>query len=136
MDLYVNTIYMQHTPVIAVIEDDKPIQLMYKTKLELAGFTVVTADDGEQGLEVIRKHSPALILLDIRMPVMNGDEMLVRLRETDANSHTRVIVLTNISRDEAPSNLRLLNVDRYLVKAHHTPTQVVETVQSVLRLDK
>lgn len=117
---------------IAVIEDDLPIQMLYKAKLELAGYTVVTAANGHDGLAVIQHSNPALVLLDLRMPVMNGDEMLARLRETKWGASIRVIILTNISRDEAPSNLRLLGVDRYLVKAHHTPTQIVEIIREVL----
>ena len=117
---------------IAIVEDDLPIQLLYQTKLELAGYHVVTALNGKDGLEIVRKNSPSLILLDLRMPVMNGDEMLARLRETEWGASIRVIVLTNISRDEAPISLRLLHVDRYLVKAHHTPSQIVEIVQEIL----
>ncbi len=66
------------------------------------------------------------------MPVMNGDEMLEKLRQTDWGSKIRVIILTNISRDEAPKNLGLLNVDRYIVKAHHTPQQVLDIINEIL----
>ncbi len=117
---------------IAIVEDDKPIQFLYKSKLELEGFQVATADNGQEGLAIIREHEPELILLDIRMPVMSGDEMLTRLREQTWGASIRVIILTNISKDEAPSALRFLNVDRYLVKAHHTPRQVVDVVNEVL----
>lgn len=119
-------------PTIAVIEDDKPIQDLYRTKLELTGFEVITADNGADGLQVLEQTVPDLILLDLRMPVMSGDEMLQKLRETEWGASIRVIVLTNISRAEAPSSLRFLAVDRYLVKAHHTPAQVVEVVNEVL----
>lgn len=63
---------------------------------------------------------------------MNGDEMLEKLRQTDWGSKIRVIILTNISRDEAPKNLGLLNVDRYIVKAHHTPQQVLDIINEIL----
>ncbi len=121
---------------IAIIEDDKPIQLLYKTKLEIDGFGVVTADNGKIGLTMLKREMPDLVLVDLRMPEMNGDEMLSRLRETQWGAGMRVIILTNISRDEAPSALRFLNVDRYLVKAHHTPKQVVEVVNEVLHIRK
>ena len=117
---------------IAIVEDDLPIANMYKIKLESAGFQTVLAHDGKQGLEVIKKHLPQLVLLDIRMPVMPGDEMLEKMRRTDWGSTIRVIVLTNISRDEAPRSLSLLNVDRYIVKAHHTPAQVLDIINEIL----
>lgn len=121
---------------IAVIEDDKPIQMLYKTKLEIDGFDVITADNGKDGLQKLEDTKPDLALVDLRMPEMSGDEMLARLRQTEWGANIRVIVLTNISRDEAPSALRFLNVDRYLVKAHHTPKQVVDVVNEVLNIRK
>lgn len=117
---------------IAVVEDDHSLQYMYKLKLEHAGFQVHTALNGRQGLEVAEQFRPDLILLDLRMPEMSGDEMLARLRERNWGSDIRIIVLTNISKDEAPAALRFLNVDRYIVKAHHTPGQVLDIVCEVL----
>lgn len=119
---------------ITIVEDDQPIAQMYKFKLESAGFKISLAHDGQEGLEVIQKETPDLILLDLRMPVMTGDEMLEKLRQTDWGSSIRVIVLTNISRDEAPRSLSLLNVDRYIVKAHHTPQQVLDVIHEVLNI--
>jgi hypothetical protein len=54
------------------------------------------------------------------------------LRATDWGSSIRVLILTNISKDEAPQALRFLRVDRYIVKAHHTPSQVIGIVHEVL----
>ena len=117
---------------IAVVEDDEPIREMYKFKLENSGYKVCTAKNGKLGLEVVQEEKPDLILLDIMMPEMNGDIMLQKLRETDWGADIRVVVLTNLSKDEAPHTLRFLNVDRYVVKAHHTPAQVIEIVKEVL----
>lgn len=117
---------------IAVIEDDVALQKMYVYKLEREGFTVQTANNGQQGLALAEKFQPDVMLLDLRMPVMSGDKMLKQLRQTDWGSRIRVIVLTNISKSEAPTTLRLLSVDRYIVKAHTTPADVVHTIKDVL----
>lgn len=117
---------------VAVVEDDQAIQLMYKLKLEREGFTVATASDGRSGLEMVKTFRPDLILLDLVMPGMHGDEMLTRLREQEWASAIRVVVLTNLSKSEAPQSLRFLHVDRYVVKAHHTPAQVVDVVREIL----
>lgn len=117
---------------LAIVEDDIAIATMYEFKLQNDGYDVRRAGDGKTGLELLEKFQPELVLLDLKMPVMGGDEMLARLRETEWGAGVRVIVLTNISRDEAPSALRFLNVDRYLVKAHHTPKQIVDVVNEVL----
>ena len=63
---------------------------------------------------------------------MNGDEMLAKLRETDWGSLLKVIILTNLSKDEAPSILKFLNIERYIVKAHYTPTQVLNVIDEVI----
>jgi len=117
---------------IALIEDDINLQNMYKLKLELEGYEVITAVNGRDGLELIEKHMPTLVLLDLRMPIMSGDEMLTHMRSKEWGGSIRVIVLTNISKSEAPPSLRFLSVDRYIVKAYSTPAQVVEVIEEVL----
>lgn len=117
---------------ILIIEDDQPIRQLYELKLSGFGHQIKTASNGQEGLQICQEFKPDLILLDIRMPVMNGDAMLEKLRATEWGQNIRVIVLTNISRDEAPAVLRFLNVDRYIVKAHHTPQQVLDIVNEVI----
>ncbi len=121
---------------IAIIEDELPIAEMYRMKLSNGGYEVEMAHNGSEGYELIKNFQPDLILLDLRMPDMSGDGMLESVRQAEWGGHPRVVVLTNISRDEAPSSLRLLGVDRYVVKAHHTPTQVLDIVEEVLGTKK
>ncbi len=117
---------------ILVVEDEAAIRQMYEFKLELEGYKVATAGDGAKGLEVAEKFQPDLILLDLRMPIMSGGEMLEKLRASDWGADVKVVVLTNISKSEAPPSLRFLNVERYIVKAHSTPAQVVAIIKEVL----
>jgi len=117
---------------VVVVEDDGDLRFLYQNKLEREGFRVAVAENGTEGLAVIQSTEPHIILLDLRMPGMSGAEMLARLRSEDWGSDIRVIILTNISKDEAPPTLRFLNVDRYIVKAHYTPAQVVGIVREVL----
>ena len=123
---------MSPVPSITIVEDDAAIREMYALKLRAQGYDVSTANDGLEGLEVIQKHLPDLILLDIRMPHMPGHEMLRRMRAEEWGQDAKVIVLTNISRDEAPTDFRFLGVSRYIVKVHHTPKQVMEIIEEVL----
>jgi DNA-binding response OmpR family regulator len=123
---------MPPTQKVVVVEDDDDVQFLYKHRLERDGYTVFTASNGAEGLSVIQQVRPDIVLLDLLMPVMNGVEMLARLRAEDWGSSVRVIILTNISQDEAPEALRLLHVARYVVKAHQTPAQVAALVREVL----
>lgn len=120
-------------PTILVVEDDEPIRTLYELKFKQEGFTVHSAGNGREGLREAEEHAPDLILLDLRMPVMAGDAMLAHLRSTDWGAGIRVIILTNISKSEAPLSLRLLHVDRYVTKVHHTPAQIVDIVREVLQ---
>lgn len=124
---------MSSTKKIAVVEDEPSICEMYRMKLSANGYEVKTAHDGKEGLELAENFKPDLILLDLMMPIMTGGEMLAKLRETEWGANVRVIILTNISRDEAPKELQFLHVDRYIVKAHHTPAQVLEIVDTILK---
>ena len=117
---------------ILIVEDEQVIAQMYLFKLESEGYVVKVAANGEEGLAAVSEFAPDLILLDLRMPVMSGDEMLERLRTSKMGSEIKVIILTNISKDEAPTRLRFLDVDRYVVKAHHTPKQIVDIIREVL----
>ena len=117
---------------IAIIEDEVTIAEMYQFKLKKDGYTVEVARSGNTGLELVETFRPDLILLDLMLPEMTGDEILARIRAKDWGKSIKIIVLTNIGRDEAPARLRELNVNRYIVKAHYTPAQVVKVVEEVL----
>lgn len=119
---------------ILIVEDELQIAKMYEFKLSSSGFEVMCSYNGQDGLEAAERYRPELILLDLMMPIMDGAEMLKSLREKKWGSKIKVIVLTNISRDEAPSYLRFLNVDRYVVKAHYTPSQVVDIIKEVMNI--
>lgn len=124
------------TKKIAIIEDDTPIAQMYQLKFEAEGYEVGVAGNGREGLALIEKLKPDVALVDLMMPEMTGDEMLAELRKTDHGKKIRVIILTNVSRDEASKSLEKLDISGYIVKAHHTPQQVVDMAESVLRLAK
>ena len=121
---------------IALIEDDIAIVQMYSMKFEAEGFDVVYANDGEQGLEVIKDFKPDLVLLDLMMPIMGGAEMLEKMRQEDWGKDIKVIVLTNMGESEAPENLKDLNVESFIVKADLTPKQVAEKVLETLGIEK
>ncbi len=120
------------TKKIAIIEDDDAISQMYGFKFKAEGFEVESAENGIKGLELIEKMKPDIILLDIMMPEMNGDEMLAKMRETKWGSKIKVVVLTNLGEEEIPASVKHLGVLDIVVKAQYTPSQVIDLVKKLL----
>lgn len=119
---------------IAIIEDDSVIAQMYRMKFEADGFEVQVADNGRDGVTLVEQFSPDIVLLDMQMPIMNGDEALKQIRKKDWGKTVPVMVLTNLGEEEAPKDIRSLGIESYIVKADLTPRQVVERVKSTLGL--
>lgn len=117
---------------IAIVEDDQAISQMYRIKFEAEGYTVETADNGQLGLGLIEKMHPDIVLLDLMMPVMTGEEMLAKLRATDWGKDVKVIILTNRGEQEIPPEVKKLGVTAIILKADMTPRQVAELVESKL----
>lgn len=117
---------------IAIIEDDQAISQMYRFKFEAEGYDVQTAENGRLGLELAESMKPDIILLDLMMPEMNGDEMLAAMRKAPWGKDIKVIVLTNMGEQEIPEAVKQLHVDGIILKADMTPRQVAELVKTQL----
>ena len=118
---------------IAIVEDDAAISQMYRIKFETEGYTVETAENGKLGLELAEKMKPNIILLDLMMPVMTGEEMLAKLRKAAWGKNIKVIILTNRGEQEIPDEVHKLGVDAVILKAAMTPRQVAELVKAKLQ---
>lgn len=117
---------------IAIIEDDTVINQMYRMKFEADGFDVRVADNGKTGVEMVEAFEPDIILLDLQMPEMTGDEALKVIRSKDWGKYIPVMILTNLGAEESPKQLQNLNIHSYIVKAELTPSQVVARVKDAL----
>ena len=120
---------------IAIIEDDPVISQMYRMKFEAEGFDVQLADNGKRGVAMAEAFRPDIILLDLQMPEMNGEEALKEIRAEEWGKTTPVIILTNLGAEEAPKSLNSLGIHSYIVKADLTPRQVVDRVKEALKLN-
>ena len=117
---------------IAIIEDDQAISQMYRFKFESEGYSVETAENGKIGLDLSEAFKPDIILLDLMMPEMTGDEMLKQLRETPWGKDIKVIILTNMGEQEVPDSVRTSGITDIILKADMTPRQVAEIVKKHL----
>jgi DNA-binding response OmpR family regulator len=118
---------------IAILEDDAAISQMYRMKFEAEGYDVETAENGKIGLILIKEMNPDIVLLDLMMPEMDGEEMLTLLRKETWGKNVKVIILTNMGESEAPASIKKMNVEAFIVKANMTPRQVAELVKQYLR---
>lgn len=116
--------------LVAVYDHD--LSFMCKLKLERAGFEVRTASDSKEGLKAAEEFRPDIVLVDIAIPG-SGVDLLVRLRQYDWAADARAVAMFNVSKSEAPSSIRFLNIDRLISKTYSTPAQIVETVQAVMK---
>jgi len=119
--------------ILLIIEDDLVLARMYQTLLQNHGYDVKTAVDGETGLKEALDIHPDLILLDIRMPKMDGMTVMHHLREDKWGKTAPIIILTNLDL----SDQRLTGVVKdqpsyYLIKSNNPPDQVLEKVNEIL----
>lgn len=118
---------------IIIVEDNMSLAEIYKTRLELLGYTCFVAYNGITGLYFIQKEIPDLVLLDIMIPDIAGDQVLATLRKSDWGKEIPVYVISNLNESEAPAGLRQLGIAGYSVKATMTDDQIDHIVESILR---
>jgi DNA-binding response OmpR family regulator len=117
---------------ILVVEDDNFLLSMYATKLNLENYKVLQATTGVQALKVVSKELPDLILLDLKLPEMDGFEVLKNLKASKETGAVPVIVLTNYSEKEHIDQCFSLGAADYLIKAHFVPSEVVAKIKRIL----
>ena len=115
---------------IALIDDEKTILDIYSRVLGKE-FEVLTAINGEDGLELIEKEKPVLVLVDIRMPKMDGLEMIQEMKEKKL-LNIPVLILTNLSDDAKVAKAIELGAKEYILKVKATPTDILEKVKNYL----
>lgn len=124
-----NTQGQAESPVILVVEDDPILTKMYREKFSSEGFKVLSAADGETGLEMALAEKVDIILLDVMLPRMSGIDLLKKLRDHEKGKSTLVIILTNLADPQEKERAVTLGVKDYLVKAMQNPGKVVNTVK-------
>jgi DNA-binding response OmpR family regulator len=121
---------------ILIIEDDPFLSDMYATKFQLKGYKVNLSKNGEEAMEEIKKEKPAIILLDILMPKMDGYEFLGKLKRDERLKDIPVVIMTNLGQKKEVEKGLELGADDYIIKAYFTPKEVIEKVESLLNSSK
>ncbi len=117
---------------ILLVEDDLLTRDMYQKTLSLAGYEIVVAENGQEGLEKLKDFEPDIILLDIRMPVMNGIEMLEKLKSDPKTMNTPVIIMTNVVDSQTDREVFSKGANLTIVKSETEPDEVIQWIRTVL----
>jgi DNA-binding response OmpR family regulator len=121
---------------ILVVEDEPALRKALSEKLSLAGYNVMVAVDGQEGLTMAINKKPKVILLDLMLPKMDGMSVLDRLRKDSWGKDVPVIILTNLMATDGYKKLaKDFKVYDYVVKSDKTLEEVVSKVGGALRSD-
>jgi len=114
---------------ILVVDDEEMMRELLVDVLAMEGYTVETAEDGKAALERLKISMPRLVISDIKMPRMNGFELLKAVKESFPK--TRIIMMTGYSDDFTVKDALRLNADEYIIKPFNT-RDISEVVRAVL----
>ncbi len=117
---------------VLIVEDEVPLLDLYDKKFTSSGFRVVKAEDGAEGLEVAKTELPDIVVLDLMLPVMNGFEVLKKLKSDNSTKEIPVVILSNYGEMPNITEGMLNGAAEYLIKVEHTPEEVVEVISDVL----
>lgn len=118
---------------ILIIEDEKMLREMYRDKLCRENFEVVSVDSAEEGIKIIPKEKPNLILLDILLPKANGLDFMEWFRKEKKFSAIPIIAFSNYDEPAAKKEALKLGVKDYLIKTNYTPKEIVIKIKKYLK---
>lgn len=118
---------------ILVVEDDPELAEVYHTLLVQAGYSVAVAHNGKDALQVTEEHKPELILLDLRMPVMDGVEFLENYKLKENHPNVKVVVFSNYDMQDEIDDAYRLGAERYVLKAWASPKELLQIVEDSLK---
>jgi DNA-binding response OmpR family regulator len=118
---------------IVIVEDEAPLADIYKTRLELLGYTCFVAHDGIEAIATIERERPQLVLLDIMLPKLSGEQILKVMRGTEWGRAIKVLVISNLNEADAPAGIREQGIEGYAVKANLSNDQLDQMVDQILK---
>lgn len=117
---------------ILIIEDDSVLAEIYQKKLELDGYEVIVAHDGEEGFEKMKKTRPDLVFLDIMMPKMTGIDVLKLCKADVQLKIIPVVILSNTYSETDVKMFLHLGATGYILKADSSPSLLTDKIRDVL----
>lgn len=119
-------------PHILVVEDERSLAKLYSNLLERAGYEVSLAFNGVEGLRAMRKRLPQLVLLDIKMPVMDGFTMMEEVKQDPLLRDVPIVILTVLGQDDERKRGIALGARDYLIKTDFSLSEILSKVKQVV----
>lgn len=116
---------------VLIIEDDVFLSSLLKGRFEKEGFRISQAFDGDQALEILKKETPDIILLDLIMPKKSGFEVLEALSLDPKLSRVPVVIVTNLAQEEDIEKVRNLGALEYFVKARTSIDDLIQKIKEI-----
>ena len=120
------------TDTILIVDDDASIVIALEFLMRHAGYKVATASDGQQALDYLAEHEPALMILDVMMPNKNGFEVCEQVRTDHRHASLPILMLTAKGREAEKTRGLALGANAYISKPFSTH-ELVELVKSLLK---
>ena len=117
---------------VLLVEDSKAIQQMYRNKLMMEQFAVVTADNGMEAIKTLSLSKPDIILLDLMMPIMDGYKVLQAVKTDQKLKDIPVLVFSAKGQSDEIEKALSLGAAGYIVKSVTKPNEVVEKIRAAL----
>lgn len=124
---------MNTKKLVLIIEDEPALSKILQEALMESGYAVDVAVHGEEGWQKTKELEPALVLLDIIIPRVDGFVYLKRLRNHKRLKNTPVIILSNLGQDADVAQGRELGVADYLIKSNHTIAAIIKRIEQILK---
>jgi DNA-binding response OmpR family regulator len=121
---------------ILIVEDERALNDAYKMILEKEGYEVLNAYDGSEALTIVKDIEPDLILLDLRMPQVNGLDFLKKYDPKNKHPKVKIIIFSNLDMQKEIDEGYKLGADRYMLKAWASPKELARLVAATLKEKK
>jgi len=120
-------------PKILVVDDEDVFVKMTRKLLEDSGYEVITAGDGQAGLEKTKSENPDLIILDVMMPIMDGYTMLGEVRKDEKIKDTPIILCTSKAQKEYLEETQEMEIDAYFTKPYESPALLAKISELLIK---